>query len=442
MLEQLFRFRDRHTSPGREVLAGLTTFMTMAYILFVNPQILSGAGVPVQAAAAATCLGAAVPTLLMGLWTNYPLALASGMGLNAALVASALQRHVSWQTMMGVIVVEGLLVLILVLTGVREAVMIAIPHELKCAIGVGIGLFIALIGLQKGGWVSLEGGLLHFGSLAHRQALVATMGLILTAALLVRRVPGALLIGLLLTTGFAALADRFGLGIAEKPLISMPSFSFQLPSFETVGAADVRSALQMGLWAVIFAFLLTDFFDTMGTVIAVGKQGGFLTEGERLPKLNRVLLVDSFAAAWGGFCGCSSVTSYIESAAGVAMGGRTGLTSVVVGLLFLLSLIITPLVGLVPSAATAPVLVLVGFLMMSIVQEIEWHDYVQAIPAFLIILFIPLTFSITHGLGVGFIAYGLLALLSGRGREIHPVLYVIALLFTLNFLLELPAFAK
>ncbi|MCS6830408.1 MAG: NCS2 family permease [Armatimonadota bacterium] len=432
-LNRLFALDERGSTAQREVIAGLATFMTMAYIIFVNPQILKTTGIPVEAAAAATCIAAAIPTLIMGLWANYPFALASGMGLNAALAMHAAKPGMDWQTMMGVIVVEGAIVTLLVLTRVREQVMQAIPINLKRAIGVGIGIFIAFLGLQHAGWVlkGPEGVYLTHGAFTTKGTLVSTIGILLMMLLLAFRVRGAILLGILATAAIAWIADAFTSG-ADR-LTAVPERWLAMPDFSTFGQANILGALQPALIGVIFAFLITDFFDTMGTVIGIGGQAGFLDQRGNLPRLNRVLLTDSLAAVWGGLCGASSVTTYIESAAGISEGGRTGLTAVVVSVLFLLSLLFAPLVGVVPAVATAPALIIVGYLMMSVVREMDFETPEHGIPAFLTMLLIPLTQSISFGIGVGFISYVAVMLLRGKGREVSPWMYGIALLFALSF---------
>ena len=428
MFSRFFKLKENGTNVRTEVIAGATTFMTMAYIIFVNPAILSGAGMPFEATVAATCIGAATPTLAMGLFTNYPFALAAGMGMNSAVVSFALSRGLPWQQAMGVIVVEGLLIFILVLAGLREAVMRAIPMNLKRAIGVGIGLLIALLGMEHAGWIVHpdRGPILTFGSLHNKATLIATAGIAITAVLMAWRVKGGLLLGIFATT---AIAFAFGEAKAPDRVLSMPDFS-------TFGHADVLGVLSFGFAAAIFSFLIVDFFDTMGTVIGVGEQAGFVGKEGNLPRLNRVLLIDSLAAAWGAFCGGSSTTTYIESAAGVGEGGRTGLTSVVVAVLFLLALFFTPIVGIVPAIATAPVLIVVGFLLMSLVKEISFENTEEAFPAFLILLVMPLTLSISHGIGCGFIAYTLIKLLRGKPREIHPLMAAISVVFAISFALQ------
>lgn len=442
MLERLFRLTENNTNLRTEIIAGVTTFMTMAYIIVVNPAILAGSSSnpgPLgperhTATVTATCLAAAIPTLLMGFWANYPIALASGMGLNAALVAAVSPlQGVTWQTMMGVIFVEGFIITLLVLTGLRELVMKAIPLDLKRAIGGGIGLFIALLGLHHAHWMSSTaqvGGapltVPPIGNFHAPTTLLATAGILVTAWLVVRRTRGALLIGIAATTLIAVI-----FGLASPPQrIAAP------PDFVTFGNLDLVGALQPALIATVFAFLITDFFDTMGTVIAIGEQAGYLRPDGSLPRLNRVLLVDSFAAMWGGLCSASSVTSYIESASGVGEGGRTGLTSVVVGVLFLAAMFLAPLVQAVPAEATAAALIIVGFLMMTVVREINFNDYATAIPAFLTLLVIPLTMSISRGIGTGFIVYVILNALTGHGKRISVVLWALAILFGLSFWLE------
>lgn len=428
-LDRVFHITERGSTPGRELAAGITTFMTMAYILFVNPSILSAAGVPAEGAAVATALAAALATLAMGLYANYPFALASGMGLNAALAFSLVGgQGVSWQTAMGVIVVEGLIVTLLVLTNVREAVMDAIPLNMKRAIGAGIGLFIAFIGLQSAGLVvNSDATLVSFGSVTDKGPLLAIIGLLLTAVLMSRGVPGAILLGIAVTT---IVGIPLGLTKAPETWVRWPGAE----SFGTFFQADIGGVLNLAMLSAVFAFLMTDFFDTMGTVVAVGEEGGLLKDG-KLPGLKRVLLVDSLAAAVGGLFGASSVTTYVESASGVGQGGRTGLTSVVTALLFLVAVLFAPVMGIVPSQATAPALIIVGFLMLAAVKDLPFHDFAESFPAFVTLLSIPLTYSIARGIGYGFIAYVVVKLLSGRPKEIHPLMWAVAILFLVSFVI-------
>jgi AGZA family xanthine/uracil permease-like MFS transporter len=442
-----FGFSERGTNLRTEVLAGLTTFMTMAYIVFVNPAILGteGTGLPVTGVFFATCVAAAAASIAMGLFANYPVALASGLGLNAIVAFTLiLGLGLSWQEAMAVVVIEGLLVTILVLTNLREAVMNAIPMSLKFAIAVGIGLFIAFIGLKNGGIVVQNPATyLALGDFTQGPVVLALFGLVVTLALVARGMRGGILIGILLT-------GVVGMIFGVVPLPSgVVDFRFDTSTIGG-GVLAIPQVLQLSLIPVIFALFMTDFFDTMGTVIAVGQEGKLLDENGRPPRLKRILLVDSLAAAGGGAAGASSVTSYIESGAGVAEGGRTGFTSVVVGLLFLLALPFSPLIsvfgGSIPvpgpqggedifvSPVTAPALIVVGFLMITAVRFIPWEDFDEAIPAFLTILTLPLTFNISYGIGFGFIAYVLIKLSRGRPGEVHPLLYGAALLFALAFI--------
>jgi AGZA family xanthine/uracil permease-like MFS transporter len=370
----------------------------------------------------------------MGVWANYPLALASGLGLNAALVAViSVAEGVTWQAMMGVVFIEGCIVAVLVLTRTREWVMNCIPLDLKRAFAVGIGLLIAVLGLHSAHWISSTpgpGGMPlitpPIGNFRAPATLLATFGIVLTAALLAARVRGALLIGIAATATIA-----FGTGLAAPPhaLVAMPDLT-------TFGQMDLAGALQPALVAVIFAFLMTDFFDTMGSVIAVAGQAGQLRPDGSLPRLNRVLLVDSFGAVWGGLCSASSVTTYVESASGVAEGGRTGLTSVVVGFLFLLAMLSAPLAAAVPPEATAAALIVVGFLMLRGIKEIGFDDPASAIPAFLTILVIPLTMSISRSIGLGLITYAVMHTLTGRARSVSPAVWVLSVLFGASFVME------
>src|ERR687889_535759 len=431
VLGGFFRFSERGTNLRTEVIAGLTTFMTMAYIIFVNPNILGTLG-----------NGLSISGVF---FANFPVALASGLGLNAVVAFSLiLGQQLPWQTAMAAVVVEGLLVTILVLTNLREAVLNAIPLGLKFAIAVGIGLFIAFIGLKNAGIVVADPvTYLRIGDFRQGPVLLAIFGLVLTLMLVARGFQGGLIVGILLT---AAVGMIFGLVPLPTGVVS---FAFDTSTIGG-GVLALPDVLQLSLVPIIFALFMTGFFDTMGTVIAVGQEAKLLDEEGRPPGLKRILLVDSLAAVGGGAAGASSVTSYIESGAGVAEGGRTGLTSVVVGLLFLLALPFSPLIsvigGSVPipnpeggqdilvSPVTAPALIVVGFLMMTAVRFIPWEQADEAIPAFLTILTLPLTFNISYGIGFGFISYVLIKLARGKPGEVHPLLYVVALLFALAFL--------
>ena len=442
-----FKFSERGTNFRTEMLAGLTTFMTMAYIIFVNPAILGteGTGLEIPAVFFATCVAAAAACIAMGLFANFPVALASGLGLNAIVAFTLiLGLGLSWQEAMAVVVVEGVLITILVLTNLREAVLNAIPMSLKFAIAVGIGLFIAFIGLKNGGIVVQDPSTyLALGDFTQGPVLLAVAGLIVTLALVARQIKGGILVGIVLT---GVVGMIFGI---IPPPEAIVDFRFDTSTIGG-GVLAVPQVLQISLIPVIFALFMTDFFDTMGTIIAVGQEGKMLDEEGRPPETKRILLVDSLAAAGGGAMGASSVTSYIESGSGVAEGGRTGLTSVVVGLLFLLALPFAPLIavfgGSIPipgpeegqqifvSPVTAPALVVVGYLMITAVRFIPWDRADDAIPAFLTILTLPLTFNIAYGIGFGFISYVLIKVVRGKPGEVHPLLYGTAALFALAFL--------
>ena len=425
----IFKLKENQTTVGREIVAGMVTFMAMAYIIFVNPKILAAAmgDELFPALVLATCLGAGILSILMGLVSNYPLALASGMGLNAFLAYGVIMgMKVPWPTAMGIIFVEGVIITFLVLTNVRKQVMDTIPLDLKRGIGVGIGLLITVIGLENAKLiVSSPATLITFGKIGS-ESLIALAGILLSAWLVAKKIKGSFLLGIIFCTVAAVLA-----GLVSLPKVWVAGI--RPDYFKTIFVLDIAGALRLGLLTTIFAFLITDFFDTMGTVVAVGEQGDFMDKAGQIPRLKNILLVDSLGAVSGGLLGCSSVTTYVESAAGVAEGGRTGLTSVVTGSLFLLAIFFTPIVAIVPAYATAPALILVGFLLISAVRSIAWDDITTALPVFLTMTMIPFTFSIAKGIGYGFISFVLLKLLTGKRREIHPLLAIVALLFAIDF---------
>ncbi len=444
-----FKLRERNTTVRREVIAGITTFMTMAYIIFVNPAILSSGGatgIPFESAVIATCLGAGIMSILMGLVSNTPFALASGMGINAVVTFTIiLGLGLTWQQAMGIIVIEGVLVLIMVLTKLRMILMNAIPMELKYAIGVGIGLFIAFIGAQEAGFVSIDPvTAVRLGDFTKGYTLLAAFGLILTIILVAYKVRGAILIGILGTTIVGMISKIIPL---PKQIISLPTAS----SFSTFFKADVvgaiwsNSALNIAAIVMIFALFMTDFFDTMGTVIGVGEEAGLLDSKGSLPSLKRVLLIDSSAAIVGGLFGCSSITTYIESASGVSEGGRTGIMPTTTGILFILSIFFAPLIAVVGGGVpieegvykypvTAPALIVVGFLMMSIISKIDFKDFEIGIPAFLTIIIMPFTYNISYGIGFGFISYTLIKLFRGKFKQLHPLMIVASILFGVAFI--------
>jgi len=448
MFEKFFKLSQLNTNFRTEVLAGLTTFLTMSYVIFVNPQFLSFSadpelkilGLPFSACVTATCLSSALMCILMGLWTNYPFALAPGMGLNAfvayQIVAS---MGLSWPAAMGVIVIEGLIITFLVITGFREAVMNAIPLSLKQAISVGIGLFLALIGLQNAGLIQAHPStLVTLGDLTKLPIIVSILGLVVTAILIRRGVKGALLIGIVFSTIVAILINYLSgfKAYADSEVARLPSALVSFPDFSIIGKFNFMVFSKLGVLTsitLIFAVMLSDFFDTLGSVIGLGTEGKFLNKKGSLPRIKQVLLVDSIAAALGGAFSSSSVTTYIESASGISAGGRSGLSVVVCGLLFILAMFYTPIVGVVPSEATAPALMIVGFLMMTIVKEIPFSKFEESFPAFLIMIVMPLTYSISNGIGVGFIMFSLIKLLSGRGKEVHWLMYLVSFAFALDF---------
>lgn len=466
-MDSFFKFKERGTDLKTEVIAGIATFMTMAYIVFVNPGILSAAGVPFAGAATATALGAALMCLCMGFITNRPFALASGMGLNAVVTFSVIgfaQSNVPWQVGMSVIFVEGIIILLLVLTGLREAVMNAIPMDLKRAIGVGIGLFITMIGLNEGGIIRPAPiTLIGLGDFTEPYVWVSLIGLFAILVFMALKIKGDILWGIIVAT-VAALA----LGVTSLPtaITSVPDFSTFLAPFQTPEGTSSIALLQIftpALLLMVFAIMLTDFFDTMGTVVAVGEQAGFVDKEGKVPGIRGILTVDSLAAMVGGLFGASSITTYIESAAGVAEGGRTGLTAIVTGALFAVAAFFAPIIAMVGGGyiianetqygaylgsgfqapagdyyvypITAGALIVVGFLMMRTVREIPWTDLEEAFPAFLTIVGIPLTYNISYGIGFGFISYVLIKIFHNKAREVHPLMWFVAVAFGITFVL-------
>ena len=460
-LDRYFGISARRSTLGREVRGGLTTFFTMAYIVVLNPIILSGpditgASLPFASVAAVTALVAGVMTILMGVVGRYPFAVAAGLGINA-IVGVFAATQLSWPEIMGLVVLEGLLITVLVLTGFRRAVFEAIPSQLKTAIAVGIGFFLTIIGLADAGVIRPGTPLISFGvngQLAGWPLLVFIVGLLLTSVLVVRRVRGALLIGIVVSTVLAIVVEAVaGIGPrtgADGAEVNPRGWALQVPTLpeELVSAPDLSLVGQFSLFGgferigviaallVVFSIMIADFFDTVGSVTAVGAEGDLLDEKRNLPRSQPVLLVDSVAAAAGGAASVSSNTTYVESAAGVADGARTGLASVATGVLFLLAMFFTPLVEIVPSEAAAPVLVIVGALMVNQIRHLEWDDMTVVIPAFLTIAIMPFTYSITNGIGAGVVSYVLLHVAAGRRREIHLLMWLIAVLFVVYFALE------
>jgi adenine/guanine/hypoxanthine permease len=425
-LERYFEFERLGTNWRTEILAGFTTFVTMAYIVFVNPSILHEAGMPFKAVVAATCFCAAFGSIAMGAFARYPIALAPGMGLNAYFTYTVVKgMGVPWETALGAVFISGVAFLILTLLGIRQLIFEAIPQELYAAVASGIGLFIAIIGLRNAGMiVASPATLVTLGNLRDKNTLVAIAGLLIIAALLAWNVKGAMLIGILATTLLAALCGLTHWA-PETYRVSDISATFL--------KLDIRAALKLGLLEIVFVFLFVDLFDNIGTLVGVGKKAGLFDNANYIPRIRRILLADATSTIAGSLAGTSTVVSYIESAAGVVAGGRSGITAIVTGLLFIAALFLAPLVGAVPGAATAPALIIVGSLMMSQVNEIRWNEPVVAIPCFLTLVSIPLTFSIANGFAFGFTSYAILKLLKGEFRRDQWLVYVLAALFIARF---------
>jgi AGZA family xanthine/uracil permease-like MFS transporter len=428
MLDKFFQLQAHGTSVRTEIIAGVTTFLTLAYIIFVNPSILAETGMDQGAVFVATCLAAAIGTLIMGLLANYPVALAPGMGLNAYFAFGVvLGMGYTWQVGLGAVFISGVIFLILSLLPVREWIINAIPDGLKRAISAGIGLFLAIIALKNAGWVvDHPATLVTLGDIGSAPALLAAAGFLLIAVLDARRIPGAIIISILaVTAGGIALGVSPAGGFMSMPPSLMPTFM----------QMDIAGALSIGLVSIIFAFLFVDLFDTAGTLVGLAHRGNLLDKDGRLPRLKRALMADSTATIAGAALGTSTTTSYIESAAGIKAGGRTGLTAVTVGVLFLLALFFSPLAGTVPAYATAPALLFVACIMTRGLAEIDWDDITESVPAVLTAIAMPLTFSIATGLGLGFIAYAVIKPLAGKASDVPVAVYVIAALFVVKFAL-------
>lgn len=434
-----FKISERGSSVSDEVVGGITTFLAMAYIIAVNPGLMEVAGIPFEAALTSTCLGAAIMTIAMGLIANRPIALASGMGINA-IVAYTLclgEVGVDWRVAMAVIFLEGIVILILVLCGLRKAIMDAIPVDLRRAIGIGIGLFIAFIGLKGGGLIAAdESTILALGELSSPTCIVALVSILVAVVLQVLKVKGGLIISII-----AATVVGIPLGVTLLPAewnFGLDFSAFAAP-FQTDPATGTIAILQVFMQPIllmfVFSLLMSDFFDTMGTVVAVGEQAHFVNKKGDVEDVQPILLVDSAAAAAGGFLGASSITSFVESTSGAAAGARTGLSNIVVGVLFVLCAFFAPIIGMVSSAATCGALVVVGYLMLTDVAEIDWKSIEHALPAFFIIVGIPMTYSITNGIGMGFISYCVIMLVQGRAREIRPLMWVAAAAFVVMFVI-------
>ncbi|OUN47251.1 uracil permease [Collinsella sp. An7] len=437
-MDTFFKLSERSSNSATEVRAGLTTFLAMAYIIVVNPSILSAAGIPAAAAVTATCIGAGIMTIAMGVFSNRPLACASGMGINS-IVAYTLcsSMGLGWQTAMAVILIEGIAILVLVLCGLREAIMDAIPVSLRHGISIGLGLFIAMIGLKDAGIiVANESTMVAIGDVTAPSFIVGIISIALSVILYSMNIKGSLLWGIIIA---AIVGIPLGVTPIPSGIVAPLDFTTFGAPFQESGVSGVMGLVEVfstpALLLFAFSLMMSDFFDTMGTAMAVAKQGNFLTKDGKVEDIRPILIVDSVAAAVGGILGASSITTFVESASGAADGGRSGLTSVVAGILFILAAFFSPIISCVPSAATCGALVFVGFLMMSDVVDIDWSDILEGFPTFMIIAGIPFTYSISNGIGLGFITYVIVAIVRGKIKEIRPLMWVAAIAFLLYFLL-------
>lgn len=430
LLDRVFKLRQKNTTVHTEIIAGMTTFIALAYIMFVNPNILADAGIPKEAAIASTIWVAALATMMMGIFANYPVALAPGMGLNAFFAYYVVGTlHLSWQVALGAVFFSGVLFFLMTLGGIRQAIINSVPANLKKAIGVGIGLFIAFIGLKGTGLIIADKATyITLGHVGAPTTLLALFGLLFTAALMARNVRGSLLIGIVVTTLLSMVS-----GLSPVPHSIKDIMSLQLPSMgQTFGQLDIMGAWQYGIFSIIFTFTVVELFDNMGTLIGLTTKAKLVNENGEIENLDRALTTDAVGTMVSAVFGTSTVTSYIESAAGIAEGGKTGLTAVTVAVLFLVSLFFAPLIGLVPSFATAPALVLVGALMMSDVVNVKFDDFSDGLPAFLTIIMMPLTSSIANGFAFGFISFVFMKAFVGKTREISLIMWFVSVAFLVN----------
>jgi AGZA family xanthine/uracil permease-like MFS transporter len=452
LITKFFKLQENKTTVRTEIIAGITTFMTMAYILFLNPNILAGAGMDKNAVFFATAIAAGFVTIAMGLVANFPIALAPGMGLNAFFATVALAGvGMPWRVALGAVFISGLIFILLTVTKVRQILVVAVPHSLKIAITVGIGLFITIIGLKLSEIMAVsanvipptlehlnatkgQSSLLFFewniglGSLKNPAMLLCLIGLVITSALMALRIKGSLLIGIIVTTligipmGVTKIAEGF------SPF-SLPDFS-NLAVFEL----DIKGALSMGIWTVVLTFTFVELFDTFGTLVGTANKAGLIDKDGNSPKIGKAMLVDAFGVSFGALMGTSTVTAYVESAAGIGEGGRTGLTAVTTGLLFLVALVLAPLATLIPNAATAPALIIVGLLMVSAIKEINFEDFTEGLPAFMCIIMMPFTYSIANGVAAGIIFYTILKVLTGKAKNVHWMMYLLFALVVIRYI--------
>ena len=451
MAQDFFKLKENNTNVRTEIIAGITTFVTMAYILFLNPNILSVTGMDKNAVFFATAISAGFVTIAMGLVANFPIALAPGMGLNALFATVALAGvGMPWQTALGAVFISGLIFILLTVTKVRQILVIAVPQSLKLSITVGIGLFITIIGLklseimvvtttiipptmdtlsQTNGMTTLKffEWNIGMGSFSNPSMTLCLIGLLLIAVMMARKIKGALLIGILITTIIG-----IPMGVTVIPENFNP---FSLPDFSklAVGALDIKGAFEMGIWTVIFTFTFVELFDTFGTLVGTANKAGLIDKDGTSPKIGKAMLVDAIGVSFGALMGTSTVTSYVESAAGIGAGGRTGLTAITTGVLFLLALIIAPLAGIIPSAATAPALIIVGVLMASSIVDIDFNDFTEAFPAFLTFVMMPFTYSIANGIAAGIASYTILKVATGKWKQVHWMMYILFALVVIRY---------
>lgn len=443
MLEKIFKLKEQNTNVRTEIIAGITTFVTMAYILIVNPNILSGTGMDRNAIFFATAVAAGVVSIAMGFVANFPIALAPGMGLNAFFAAIAVQgAGMPWQAALGAVFISGIIFIILTVTRIRQLLVVAVPNSLKVAITVGIGLFITIIGVKMSGIMvaktlaptnpfqvmDANQWIIGLGSFANPATMLSIIGLLISVLLMALRVKGALLIGIVITTLIG-----IPMGVTIIPEHFAP---FALPDFHNlaVGALDVKAALNMGIWTVVFTFTFVELFDTFGTLVGTARKANLIDKDGNSPKIGKAMLVDAFGVSFGALMGTSTVTSYVESAAGIGEGGRTGLTAVTTGVLFLLALVIAPIALLIPGAATAPALIIVGLLMVSSIKEIDFSDVTEGFPAFITFVLMPFTYNIANGIAGGIVFYTALKVLTGKWKQVHWMMYILFVLVIVRYI--------
>lgn len=434
-IDRFFQLSERGTDVNTEIIAGLTTFVTLAYIILVNPNVLSEAGIPKEAAIAATVLATVGTTLLVGLFANLPMASAPGLGLQAFFTYTVvLGMGLNWQTALGAVFVSGVVFFILAITGILQYVVKSIPEVLKISISVGIGLFIAFIGLRAAGVVvGNPDTLVGIGDVTNPAVILSLLGVFAAGIMMAKNVRGGLLIAILGTTVVGMV-----LGIFDAPKSVNDVVSLSFPSIgDTFGQLDIGAAIKYGLISIIFSFTIVEMFDNIGTLIGLSRKAGLMDEEGKIPNLNRFLVANSVGTMWSALVGTCTVTTYVENASGIAEGGKTGLTAVVVAVLFALTIFFTPLVSLIPGYATAPALIIIGALMIQGIKDINFAEFSDALPAFLTIILMPLTYNIAQGIAFGFISYAIIKPLTGKAKEVHWLVYIIAIAFIINFALRL-----